>query len=331
LKRLKGLIVSIFVLFLVISPLLANGVGENSAEEKVYELSIGSISGPSHLHNVVLREWTEMVKEETDGRLILTVFDSAQLGGEREYIEGMKLGTVEMCQTSTGPISGFIPQFMVAALPYVFQSFDQIEETLNGELGQKLFELLEDQGIKGLAWFTNGFRSVFNTKRPIYTPDDLKGLKIRVMESPLMVSTLNAMGASATPMAYSELYTAIHQGVMDGAENAPGNVLNDKFYEVSSYYSLTEHFAPPGVVAISLSVFNKLPKDLQDYLVEAGKTLQKMEMDRDRVAQAEFLEELKSSGMKVNTVDKAAFTKAVALVLAQFSAEIGPEVMDLIN
>ncbi|NQT58852.1 MAG: TRAP transporter substrate-binding protein [Bacteroidetes bacterium] len=329
-KKLMVLLVASLVLSLLAFPLVASGTNE-SGDDKVYELSIGSISGPSHLHNVVLREWVELVKEETNGRLVLTVFDSAQLGGEREYIEGMKLGTVDMCQTSTGPISGFIPQFMVAALPYVFQGFDQIEETLTGKLGQKLFGLLEDEGIKGLAWFTNGFRSVFNTERPIYVPEDLKGLKIRVMESPLMVSTLNAMGASATPMAYSELYTAIHQGVMDGAENAPGNVLNDKFFEVCSYYSLTEHFAPPGVVAISLSVFNKLPEDLQEYLVEAGKKLQKMEMSQDREAQGKFLEDLKASGMKVNTVDKAAFTEAVAPVLEKFSAEIGSEIMDLIN
>lgn len=326
-KKFKMVMIALLLMVIAIIPVLA----EANAEKDVYEMSIGSISGPSHLHNVVLREWTEMVKEETNGKLILTVFDSAQLGGEREYIEGMKLGTIDMCQTSTGPISGFIPQFMVAALPYVFQSFDQIEETLNGELGQALFGLLEDEGIKGLAWFTNGFRSVFNTERPIYTPEDLEGLKIRVMESPLMVGTLNAMGASATPMAYSELYTAIHQGVMDGAENAPGNVLNDKFFEVTNYYSLTEHFAPPGVVAISLKAFNKLPEDLQEYLVEAGKTLQKMEMDRDRVAQAAFLEELKAAGMEVNTVDKAAFTAAVAPVLEQFSEEIGPEIMSLID
>lgn len=325
----KGVVV-LFLLTALTCMVFANGQEEVSSD-KVYELSLGSISGPAHLHNVVLREWSEMVEEETDGRLVINVFDSAQLGGEREYIEGMKLGTVDMCQTSTGPISGFIPQFMVVGLPYVFQSFDQIEESLNGEIGQALFDLLEDEGMIGLAWFTNGFRSVFNSERPIRTPDDLNGLKIRVMESPLMVSTLNAMGASATPMAYSELYTAINQGVMDGAENAPGNVLNDKFFEVTGYYSMTEHFAPPGVVAISKTVYESLPEDLQEYLIEAGKELQAMEMARDREAQAKFLEELEAKGMKVNTVDKDAFTEAVAPVLDQYRSEIGPEIMNLIK
>jgi len=240
-----------------------------------------------------MKQWAEKVKTETNGRLLIRVLDGAQLGGEREYIEGMKLGTIDMAQVSTGPISGFVPQFMVCALPYVFQDYDQIATTLEGPLGQKLFELLEKENIIGLTWFTNGFRSVFNGKRPIYTPADLKGLKIRVMESPLMVGTLNSMGASATPMAYGELYTALQQGVMDGGENAPGNVLNDKFYEVSKYFSVTEHFAPPGVVAISKAAFSKLPDDLQKYLMKSAKELGETERAADKEAQVRFLEELK--------------------------------------
>jgi tripartite ATP-independent transporter DctP family solute receptor len=302
-----------------------------AVDGKVYKLRLASVSGPSHLHNVVMKQWAEKVKTETNGRLLIMVLDGAQLGGEREYVEGMKLGTIDMAQVSTGPISGFVPQFMVCALPYVFQDYDQIAETLEGPLGQKLFELLKKENIIGLTWFTNGFRSVFNGKRPINTPADLNGLKIRVMESPLMVGTLNAMGASATPMAYGELYTALQQGVMDGAENAPGNVLNDKFYEVSKYFSVTEHFAPPGVVAISNAAFSKLPDDLQKYLVKSAKELGETEMAADKEAQVKFLEELKSKGVAINTVDKAAFTKAVQPVIEKFSAEIGDDVMNLLK
>ena len=165
-----------------------------SADNKVYKLRLASVSGPSHLHNVVMKEWAETAKKETNGRLDIRVLDGAQLGGEREYVEGMRLGTIDMAQVSTGPISAFVPQFMVCALPYVFQDYDQIAETLEGPLGQKLFELLNKENIIGLTWFTNGFRSVFNSKRPINNPADLKGLKIRVMESPLMVGTLNIHG-----------------------------------------------------------------------------------------------------------------------------------------
>ena len=146
-----------------------------------------------------------------------------------------------------------------------------------------------------------------------------------------MVGTLNSMGASATPMAYGELYTALQQGVMDGAENAPGNVLNDKFYEVAKYFSVTEHFAPPGVVAISNAAFSKLPEDLQTYLIESAKELGEIERARDKEAQVKFLDDLKAKGVNINTVDKAAFTEAVKPVIEQFSEEIGPEVMGLLN
>ncbi len=322
---MKKLIMTLFTMALIVTT--ANTLWA----AKAYKLRLASVSGPAHLHNVVLKKWAEQVKEETDGRLKIMVLDGAQLGGEREYIEGMRLGTIDMAQVSTGPISAFVPQFMVCALPYVFQDYDQIAATLNGPLGQKLFELLEKENIIGLTWFTNGFRSVFNSKKPINGPADLKGLKIRVMESPLMVGTLNAMGASATPMNYGELYTALQQGVMDGAENAPGNVLNDKFYEVAKFFSVTEHFAPPGVVAISNAAFSKLPEDLQAYLKKSAKELGKMEMAADKEAQVKSLDDLKAKGVAINTVDKAAFTEAVQPVIKEFSAEIGPEVMNLLK
>ena len=322
---MKKLIMTLFTMALIVTT--ANTLWA----AKSYKLRLASVSGPAHLHNVVLKKWAEQVKEETDGRLKIMVLDGAQLGGEREYIEGMRLGTIDMAQVSTGPISAFVPQFMVCALPYVFQDYDQIAATLNGPLGQKLFELLEKENIIGLTWFTNGFRSVFNSKKPINGPADLKGLKIRVMESPLMVGTLNAMGASATPMNYGELYTALQQGVMDGAENAPGNVLNDKFYEVAKFFSVTEHFAPPGVVAISNAAFSKLPEDLQAYLKKSAKELGKMEMAADKEAQVKSLDDLKAKGVAINTVDKAAFTEAVQPVIKEFSAEIGPEVMNLLK
>jgi len=323
---IKFTIVALLVALVLAPTFYARTVG---AEEAI-TIRIASVSGPAHTHNKVMREWAKKVKEETNGRLIIKVLDSAQLGGERDYIEGMQLGNIEMAQVSTGPISGFVPQFMVCALPYVFQDYDQIKRVVNGPIGEKLFELLEQKGIKGLTWFTNGFRSVFNREKSVSGPADLKGMKIRVMESPLMVGTLNAMGASATPMAYGELYTALQQGVMDGAENAPGNMLNDKFYEVCKYYSLTEHFAPPGVVAISMKTYNKLPEDLQEYLVKSASWLGDYEMAEDKKVQAKALEELAEKGVIINKVDKAPFIEAVKPVLEEFSKEIGPELMDLV-
>jgi tripartite ATP-independent transporter DctP family solute receptor len=296
------------------------------AGEKV-TLRIASVSGPQHHHNDALRWYAERVAKRTSGGLDLKVLDGAQLGGERDYIEGMILGSIEMAQVSTGPVAGFIPEFDLFSLPYMFRNTDHFVKVISGPVGAKFFDLLEKRGIKGLCWFDNGYRSVFNSKRPIRTPEDMKGLKIRVMESPIMVDTINAMGGSATPMAYGELYTALQQGVLSGAENAPGNVFNDKFYEVTKYYSLTNHFRPPGVVVISLRVWNRLSKEDQAVLQEEAKALQTYEIDLTQKVEKESIEKLKAKGMQINEVDFDAFQKAVKPVHDKFAARFGPDLI----
>lgn len=301
-------------------------VGQGDAAETV-TLRIASVSSPAHHHNAALRWYADRVAKRTNGSLELRVVEAAQLGGERDYIEGMILGSIEMAQVSTGPIAGFIPEFDLFSLPYVFRNTDHFVKVVNGPVGAKFFELLEKRGIKGLSWFDNGYRSVFNRKRSVRTPEDMKGLKIRVMESPIMVDTINSMGGSATPMAYGELYTALQQGVLDGAENAPGNVLNDKFYEVTKYYSLTNHFRPPGVVGISLKVWNRLSKEHQAVLLDEAKALQTYEIELTQKVQQEAIEQLKAKGVQINEVDFDAFLKAVKPVHDKFSARFGPELI----
>lgn len=224
--------------------------GETTENEK-YTIRVALVSSDAHLHNIVMNEWAEDAKEKTNGRLDIKVMGSGQIGGERDYIEGMQLGNIEMAQVSAGPISGFIPDFTLMSMPYFFEDYDEMEKVFTGSIGENLFAQLDELGIKGLTWFTNGFRNVYTKDKAVTEPKDLNGLKIRVMESQVMISTLNAMGASATPMAYGELYAAIQQGVMDGAENSLGNIYADKYFEVCNNVSLTEHFAPPGIVAIS--------------------------------------------------------------------------------
>jgi len=285
------------------------------------------VSSPQHHHNDALRWYADRVAKRSGGRLELRVLDGAQLGGERDYIEGMILGSIEMAQVSTGPVAAFIPEFDVFSLPYMFRDTDHFVKVINGPLGVKFFELLEKRGIKGLCWFDNGYRSVFNSKRSIRTPEDMKGLKIRVMESPIMIDTINAMGGSATPMAYGELYTALQQGVLSGAENAPGNVFNDKFYEVTKYYSLTNHFRPPGVVVISLKVWNRLSKEDQAFLLDEAKPLQTYEIELTQKVQSESIEKLKAKGMQINEVDYNAFFRAVKPVHDKFSARFGADLI----
>lgn len=293
-------------------------------------LRVASVTGPSHHHNVSLRWFADRVNARGVG-LNIQVLDGAQLGGERDYIEGMMLGSIQMAQVSTAPVSGFISEFDLFSLPYLIRDTDHFKKVVSGPVGAKYSKLFEARGVKVLAWFDNGYRNVFNKVRPVVTPEDMDGLKIRVMESPLMVNTLNAMGGAATPMSYSELYTALEQGVLDGGENAAGNVLNDKFYEVSSYLSLTQHFRPPGIVAISLKSWDGLSDEQKAVLEEEAVALQDYEIQlTEEVGQA-AITELQAKGMKINEADVAAFRERMAPVYSDFTAKHGSDLLQQVQ
>ncbi|MBO6510688.1 MAG: TRAP transporter substrate-binding protein [Roseibium sp.] len=293
-------------------------------------IRVASVTGPSHHHNISLRWFADQVAARDVG-LNIEVLDGAQLGGERDYIEGMMLGSIQMAQVSTAPVSSFIPEFDLFSLPYLIRDTDHFKAVVSGSVGDKYNDLAEQRGLKILAWFDNGYRNVFNKVRPIVTPEDMDGLKIRVMESPLMVNTVNAMGGSATPMSYSELYTALEQGVLDGGENAAGNVLNDRFYEVSNYLSMTQHFRPPGIVAISKATWDGLTAEQQSVLIEEGARLQDYEIELTAEVGAKALEELKAKGMEVNDANVDAFRARMDPVYEDFKSKHGAELLEAVQ
>ncbi len=307
------------------------GGASDSNTGETYTLKMAIVSNSTHTHNVAINQWAEEVKAETEGRLEIVLLDSGQLGGERDYIESMQLGTLDMAQVSSAVVGNFLPDYNVMSLPYLFDSYESIETITQGDIGTALTAQLDSINLVGLTWFSNGFRSVFTNTENIQTPEDMSGVKVRVMESSVMIDSLNAMGASATPMAYGELYTAIQQGVLDGGENAPVNILNDKFYEVCNQLTLTEHFATPGIVLISKSSMEKLPEDLQTYLTESAKELGAMEIEMDKESQSAAVESLKSEGMVVTEADKEAFKAAAVPIYADATADVSPEIITLLK
>ena len=235
-----------------------------------------------------------------------------------------------MAQVSTGPIGSFIGEFDIFSLPYVFKNTDHFKKVLSGPIGQKYSKMLEKKGMVLIAWFDNGDRHVFNSKRPINKPSDLSGLKIRVIKSAVMVDTINAMGGSAVPMAYGELYTALQQGVLDGAENAAGNIFNDKFFEVSKFVSLTQHFRPPGVVVISKKTWDKLTDQQKKVILKEGAALQAYEIDLTTKIVEDSLKQLEQKGMKINKVDTNSFATAVKPVYNGYISKFGKQDLDAI-
>jgi TRAP-type transport system periplasmic protein len=310
--------------------ILSLGALANPALAQDTTIRVASVTGPSHHHNISLRWFGEQVAARDVG-LTIEVLDGGQLGGERDYIEGMMLGSIQMAQVSTAPVAGFVPEFDLFSLPYVIRDTEHFEALVSGPVGAKFSELAEARGLKILAWFDNGYRHVFNKSRPVVTPEDMAGLKIRVMESPLMVNTVNAMGGSATPMSYAELYTALEQGVLDGGENAAGNVLNDRFYEVTGYLSLTQHFRPPGIVAMGMATWNRLTEEQQQVLLEEGVRLQEYEIALTAEIEVQALEELQAQGMQINEADVDAFRARMGPVHEGFTSVHGTELLEAVQ
>ena len=303
-------------------------IGLQSANAQT--IRIASVSGPDHHHNKALNWFADKVNKQNIG-VTFKVLSGGQLGNsERAYIEGMQQGTIQMSQVSTGPMAGFVGEFDIFSLPYMFRDTNHFKKVLSGPIGDKFLGMLEPKGMIGLAWFDNGYRNMFNGKKPINEPSDMAGLKIRVMKSPLMVNTVNAMGGSATPMAYGELYTALQQGVLDGGENAAGNVLNDKFFEVSKYYSITQHFRPPGVVAMSKKTWDSLSNKQKAAIEKAAAELQEYEIDLTTEVVNNAMKTLESKGMIVNKANVSAFAEAVKPVYASYSDKYGSGDIDAI-
>ncbi|MDR1875939.1 MAG: TRAP transporter substrate-binding protein [Synergistaceae bacterium] len=313
------------LIFAVLSVLLAlslsvGGVGASfAAEPEIYSIRVGTTLAPSHPYNLGLEHFRDLVAEKTGGRIKVEVFHSSQLGNERDMVEGLQLGTLEMTLISTAPLSGFTSDFLVFDMPFIFSDVEVARACVDSDIGQNMLDGLSTQGIMGLCFFENGFRSITNSRKPILTPEDLNGIKIRTMENPIHMDSFRVMKADPTPMAFGELFTALQQKTIDGQENPLAIIDTSKFYEVQKYLSLTEHFYAPAPVLMSRLFYDSLSADLQAAIKEClleSRTYERQLLDE---MNAHLISDLKTKGMEINTVDKEPFIKAVQPVYEQYT------------
>lgn len=250
--------------------------------------------------------------EATNGAVEWQSFPNGQLGSNRDLTEGVQLGTIQMTVASS-ELTQFVPEWDVISLPYLFDSVKQAYKVGEGEVGKFYEQKLDAAGFKLIGYYSGGTRSVFTSKKAVKALDDLKGLKLRVQDNKIHIAAFNAMGAIATPMAYNELYSALQQGVVDGAENDPTAIIDMKFNEVCKYYTLTKHFAEgmgrPFVM--TKSFFESLPADIQKLVLQFGKESTDLERKVFEEKEVTALGQLKAKGMEVIEVDTAPFAKAV--------------------
>jgi tripartite ATP-independent transporter DctP family solute receptor len=251
------------------------------------------------------KRFAELVKQRTNGEVEVSVFPAAQLGAERAIIEGVQLGTIEMSFTTTGAIGGFAPEFQVLDLPYLFPSYEAAYTYLDGEPGRKLLNLLDRKGIHGVVFFENGWRNFTTSKNPLKRPEDLKGHKIRVMESPMYMGLIRTLSASPTPMAYSELPNALLQKVIDGQENPSVNIYSAKMYESQPYMIRDQHSYNVMIFKVNGKLWKSLPAPLRSTIEACAAEARDFQRKLNREADGEFVKKLVAKGMKVYEPTKA--------------------------
>ena len=299
----------------------ASGSAAAATGDAEYSMIAGTTTPDAHPYNLGLVKMGELINEKTNGAVKLDVFGNSQLGGERDLIEGLQLGSVQVTCVSTAPLSGFTDMFLVFDLPFIFETTEQARAVMDSEVGEQILHSVDEQGLVGLAWFENGFRNVTNNVKPVTVPDDLKGIKIRTMENPIHMAAFKIMGADPTPMAMGDVFTALQQGTIDAEENPVPIVETNKFYEVQKYISMTGHLFSPAPVFIGKDYFESLPAEYQDAIKEAADEAtpyQREQIDEQNVS---GLESLKSNGMEANEVEKAPFQDATKSVYDEYVKE----------
>ena len=306
----------LFVLWLLLAVLLPFSAG---AKENTIKLKLATVIPAKHAYNLAGMEFARRIKDATGGSIEIRVFPGGQLGkGEREVLEGMQIGSIDLAVTATGPISGFSPSMMVLDLPFLFRDYCHADGVLDGPIGRRLLDNLEKSRLKGLAFFENGFRHFTNSARPLLKPKDFKGLKFRTMENPVHLDSVRQLGAQAVPMSWGEVYTSLQTKVIDGQENPIAIIHAYKMNEVQRYLSLTGHFYSPAPLTMSLTRFRSLKPKWQKLFIETAVQVAAFERSIIRDNEQRQLNDLKAWGMDIRTVDKSAFFKATQSVYEKY-------------
>ncbi len=301
-KRLNYFISSFIILCCLVSC-------DQTTKKRTLRLAHGlDVNHSVHKAMVKMGEDLEAI---SGGNMTLKIYPSQQLGTERECLELLQIGSLDMTKVSAGVMENFAPKMKIFGLPFLFRDRAHSFKVLDGPIGQKLLDDGEKYWLKGLAYYDAGSRSFYSKEKPIHSPEDLNGLKIRVMESVSAMNMVNSLGGSATPISWGELYTSLQQGVVDGAENNPPSFYLSRHYEVCKYYTLDEHTVLPDVLISGTHLWNKLSEQEKGWLQEAVDGSVDYQRKLWAEAEAEALAAVKKAGVEVIIPDKTLFSKKV--------------------
>lgn len=302
------------------------GAGPALAQAKVMNLAF-TPPADSHYGDAA-RAFAETIAERSDGAFEIALRPAGALGGERDVIEGLQIGTVELTISSTGPIGNFVPEVYALDFPFLFDDYASAHAVLDGEIGQELLASFQPHGIVGLAWAENGFRHITNSVRPIREPADLAGLKLRTMENEVHIAAFRAAGAAPTPMSWTEVLTSLQQGTIDGQENPIPIVTANNMWEIQDNITLTGHVYSPAVVAMSAIHWDGLTEEQQGWFVEAAQAAAAASRQTVAANEESGIALMRENGMEViDGIDKAAFAAAVQPAYDEFADRYAPELI----
>ncbi len=299
-------------------------------EDGTKMLYLGHTLPQTHPVHKGILEFQKALELKSKGTLKVKIFPDAQLGSEREVLELLQIGSVAATKVSAATLSNFVPEYHILGIPYLFRDKNHQFDVLEGEIGKSILEKGSKFWLRGLCYYDAGSRSFYTSNKAIRTPDDLKGLKIRVMNNQMAINMVNSMGGSATPLAYGELYTAIQQGVVDGAENNPPSFVSSNHYEISKYYTIDQHSSVPDVLLIGTKYWDNLTEEEKVWVQEAA--------DESAQAQKKFWSDsvdesmkiAKEAGVEIIIPDKSLFAEKSKSVVEEFAKEF-PEMAPIIN
>ena len=292
-------------------------------------LKLSHNAAPGNPKAVASDKFAELVELKTNGRVKVVVGGSAQFGDDAESITNMRLGTLALSANSQGATSGAVPEFALLGLPFLFKDLNHAYRVVDGPVGQKLGDAANNKGLVLLSLWDNGIRHTSNNKRPINTPSDLKGIKLRTPPDPMTLDIFTALGANPAPLAFSELYIALQQGVFDGQENPLVNIYSSKLYEVQKYISLTGHKYEATPLLASKVVWNTISKQDQAAVKEAAIEAGKLNRQLSLAADADLKAKLTAAGVQINPVDQAPFISQTKNVYDKWSKQY-PELVEVL-
>ena len=308
--------------------LLAGVVGGGCAPKDQTIIKLGHGLDVTHPVHRAMERMAERVAKKSDGQMRIDIYPSEQLCTERQCLELLQIGSLDMTKVSSSVMESFSQPYKVFGLPYVFEDDAHRFSVLEGEIGRRILRSSESIWLRGVTYYDAGWRSFYTVDQPIRSPEDLEGRKIRTQESPVAIQLVNQLGGSAAPISFGELYTALQQGVVDGAENNPPSFHTTRHYELCDYYSLDQHTAPPDVLLASTHLWERLTPQEREWLQEAADASAQYQKKLWDKATQKAMKTVKEAGVEIIRPDKEPFREAVKPIYDQYKQE-QPEVYEI--